>query len=262
MERISIFYCLYFWDSPNLEGQVPVFISDRNRVAYLNPRAWGESISRSQSYITPDGQSASLSWCQAPIWYPRPCFLLLSLITFGQLLICWCGAPSLMRSRVCSFQFLLGIASEAFLRSESHGTDEHISSSSSYIATDCQSASSSWCRTPFAADNQRLRLLQSGWSRSRSQLRPTVSRPVRLDVLPLLEQVTRCYAYLSGNYFLYFSCRAPSRGQVLVFISPTNRVAQLYPPSIGLLMSIFYCLYFWDSPKLREGPTGKHRVTP
>jgi hypothetical protein len=41
-------------------------------------------------------------------------------------------------------------------------------------------------------------------------LQPTVSRPVRLGVLPLLEQVTRCYIYLSDNYFLYFSCRAPS----------------------------------------------------
>jgi hypothetical protein len=41
-------------------------------------------------------------------------------------------------------------------------------------------------------------------------LRPTVSRPVRLGILPLLEQVTRCYIYLSDNYCLYFSCRAPS----------------------------------------------------
>jgi hypothetical protein len=40
-------------------------------------------------------------------------------------------------------------------------------------------------------------------------LRPTVSRPVRHGVLPLLEQVTRCYIYLSDNYFLYFSCRRP-----------------------------------------------------
>jgi hypothetical protein len=27
--------------------------------------------SQSQSYVTTDGQSASLSWCQAPIWGPR-----------------------------------------------------------------------------------------------------------------------------------------------------------------------------------------------
>jgi hypothetical protein len=37
-ELMSIFYCLYFWDSPNLEGPVPVFISPRNRVAQF-PRA-------------------------------------------------------------------------------------------------------------------------------------------------------------------------------------------------------------------------------
>jgi hypothetical protein len=35
-----IFYCLV-WDSPNLEGQVPVFISPRNKVAQLYPRALG-----------------------------------------------------------------------------------------------------------------------------------------------------------------------------------------------------------------------------
>jgi hypothetical protein len=35
-ELKAIFYCL-IWDSPNLEGQVPVFISPRNRVAQLYP---------------------------------------------------------------------------------------------------------------------------------------------------------------------------------------------------------------------------------
>jgi hypothetical protein len=34
----TIFYCP-FWDSPNLEGQVSVFISPRKRVAQLYPRA-------------------------------------------------------------------------------------------------------------------------------------------------------------------------------------------------------------------------------
>jgi hypothetical protein len=38
--------------------------------------------SQSQSYITTDSQSASSSWCQAPIWDPRPIFLILSLIIF------------------------------------------------------------------------------------------------------------------------------------------------------------------------------------
>jgi hypothetical protein len=34
---ITILYCL-IWDSPNLEGQVPVFISPRNSVAQLYPQ--------------------------------------------------------------------------------------------------------------------------------------------------------------------------------------------------------------------------------
>jgi hypothetical protein len=37
-ELTAIFYCL-IWESPNLEGQVPVFISPRNSVAQLYPRA-------------------------------------------------------------------------------------------------------------------------------------------------------------------------------------------------------------------------------
>jgi hypothetical protein len=37
----TIFYCPNSWDSPNLEGQVPVFISPRNRMAQLYLRALG-----------------------------------------------------------------------------------------------------------------------------------------------------------------------------------------------------------------------------
>jgi hypothetical protein len=40
---------------------------------------------QSQSYITTDGQSASLSWCWALIWDPRQIFPLLSLFIFRQL---------------------------------------------------------------------------------------------------------------------------------------------------------------------------------
>jgi hypothetical protein len=39
-EPTTIFYCL-IWDSSNLEAQVPVFISPRNKVAQLYPRALG-----------------------------------------------------------------------------------------------------------------------------------------------------------------------------------------------------------------------------
>jgi hypothetical protein len=39
-ELTAAFYCL-IWDSPNLEGQVPVVISPRNRVVQVHPRALG-----------------------------------------------------------------------------------------------------------------------------------------------------------------------------------------------------------------------------
>jgi hypothetical protein len=35
----AILYCPNSWDYPNLEGQIPVFISPRNRVAQIYPRA-------------------------------------------------------------------------------------------------------------------------------------------------------------------------------------------------------------------------------
>jgi hypothetical protein len=86
-------------DSSNLEGQVPVFISPRNRVAQLYPRALGSfyvascdsqgygrgiltlpqteepvsrmyipqeqdgPVQRSQSQVTINGQAISMSWC-------------------------------------------------------------------------------------------------------------------------------------------------------------------------------------------------------
>jgi hypothetical protein len=51
MGLMSIVYCLYVWDSPNQEGQVPVFISPRNRVAKIYPRALGLSNSFTYYYI-------------------------------------------------------------------------------------------------------------------------------------------------------------------------------------------------------------------
>jgi hypothetical protein len=42
-ELTATFYCL-IWDSPKLEGQIPLFISSRNRVSQLYPRALGSSF--------------------------------------------------------------------------------------------------------------------------------------------------------------------------------------------------------------------------
>jgi hypothetical protein len=61
-----------------------------------------------------DGQFASFSWRHAPIWDLQPIFHLLSLIIFRQLMGLLLWGPSLMRSWVCTFQLLMGIASAVF----------------------------------------------------------------------------------------------------------------------------------------------------
>jgi hypothetical protein len=57
-ELTAIFCCL-IWDSPNLEGQVPVFISPRNRVAQLYPQALGSLFCR---LLRLTGQRWENSW--------------------------------------------------------------------------------------------------------------------------------------------------------------------------------------------------------
>jgi hypothetical protein len=72
--------------------------------------------------VSADSLSASPSWYETPTWDSATTFYPFSI--FWQFRVWWCGAPSLTRSRVCTFQFLPVIASAAFLRSESHGTLE------------------------------------------------------------------------------------------------------------------------------------------
>jgi hypothetical protein len=47
-------------------------------------------------------------------------------ITVRQLWVCWCGALSQTRERVCRLQLLLGLASVVILGSESRETRDHI----------------------------------------------------------------------------------------------------------------------------------------
>jgi hypothetical protein len=88
-------------------------------------------------------------------------------ITVKQLRVCWCGALSLTRGRVCRLQLFLALTSAAILGSESHGTHDHI----------------------------------------------------------LLSQIRE-----SSNL----------ESQVPLFISPRNRVAQLYPQALGSLFVVSY----------------------
>jgi hypothetical protein len=85
-------------------------------------------ISQSQSYLTADSQSASLSWCQATITV-RDQFLFLLEILFIQLRVCYFVASSLTRRQVCNLLLLLGLASAVPLWSESRWTQDHISMS-------------------------------------------------------------------------------------------------------------------------------------
>jgi hypothetical protein len=134
-----------FRDLPNLEGQVPVFISPRNRVVRLYPQALGSSFRRLlrlaglrwtnsnlpphgltkilslESYVTTDGQSAGLSLNKASIWCLRLDFYYCQAVA-----ICWCGALSLTRGRICSLQLLLALLSAVILGSGSRGTRVHI----------------------------------------------------------------------------------------------------------------------------------------
>jgi hypothetical protein len=119
------------------------------------------SYSQSQSYVTTDSQSASQSWCQAPILDSRPIFSVLSLIILRQLQICLCGCP--LWGEVWSVVFSFSRASVA---------------------------------QPF------------------SGLSPTV--------------------LMSIFYCLYFWDSPNLEGQAPVFIFPRNRAAQLYPQALGL----------------------------
>jgi hypothetical protein len=67
-------------------------------------------VGHSQSHLTTDGQSASLSWCQGTIRDSDRFFFLLE-IFFRQLRVCYFVAPSLTRGRVCKLLLLLVLAS-------------------------------------------------------------------------------------------------------------------------------------------------------
>jgi hypothetical protein len=75
----------------------------------------------SESYVTTDSQSASLSWNKAPIWGLRPDINYCLTIT-----VLFCGALSLTRGRVCLLYMLLALASAVLLRSESLCSRDHI----------------------------------------------------------------------------------------------------------------------------------------
>jgi hypothetical protein len=114
-----------------------VLVTDINSVGSAASRAqvfplwriscnWTLSILLSQNHSQSQCQSQSLppssfSWRQAP-WGPRQAiFFQLNISTYSPYVTC-----SLTRGWVCHLQFLLALASEVFLGSESRGTHDHI----------------------------------------------------------------------------------------------------------------------------------------
>jgi hypothetical protein len=88
----------------------------------LSDERTGELLSGVESYVTTNGQSASLSWNEAPIWGLRPDFYYCQTVAG---LLMW-GALSDVRTGL-SFIIAAGpLASAVILGSESHGTHDHI----------------------------------------------------------------------------------------------------------------------------------------
>jgi hypothetical protein len=78
------------------------------------------SESETESYVTTEGRSVCLGIKNPSGAYDQ------ILITVRQLRVCWRGALSLTRGRICRLQLLLALASAVIFRSESHGTRDHI----------------------------------------------------------------------------------------------------------------------------------------
>jgi hypothetical protein len=106
------------FSSPPTTRRVTVEIFD---TASTRVNLFGVESCRVESYVTTDGESASLSWNKAPIWGLRPDFYYYQTVT-----VCWCGALCLTRRRVCRSQLLMFLASAVILGSEPHGTRDHI----------------------------------------------------------------------------------------------------------------------------------------
>jgi hypothetical protein len=145
---MTIFYCLRFETPPTWRARSPYLYPPGTGWPGYTPRHWfpfrrllrlaglwwsysnlpphGTYVcllytkSESESYVTTDGQSASLSWNEAPMWGLR------QHIYYCQLRVCRCGAVCLTRGRVCRLQLLLTLASAVILGSESCGTRDHV----------------------------------------------------------------------------------------------------------------------------------------
>jgi hypothetical protein len=111
------------------------------------------------------------------------------------------------------------------------------SQSKNYVTTDGQSAGLSWCRAPFAVQYQifvTVRQLRVCWCGATSLKRGWIRRLQFLLVLAS-PVILRSLSGSTNDHILLYQIRDSTNleVQVPVFISPTNRVTQLYPQPLG-----------------------------
>jgi hypothetical protein len=94
-------------------------LTSRNCNSQLTQSA--TQVKLSQCYVTTDGQSASLSWCQAPSGAQDQIFVTVRQTVAG--LLMWCA---LSDERTGRLQFLSALANAIILGSEFRGTRDHI----------------------------------------------------------------------------------------------------------------------------------------
>jgi hypothetical protein len=111
----------------------------------------------------------------------------------------------------------------------------------SYVATDGHSISLSWCQAPSGAQDQIFVAVSCGFvMRGSCDRRTGLSSTIAADPRQRSHSWVRIPRY-SWPYFLTQIRDSPNlEGQVPVFISPRNKVAQLHPQALG---SVFFVSY-------------------
>jgi hypothetical protein len=170
-----MFYCLNIWDFPKPGGPGPCI--------YIPQEQRSPVIVKVKVILWPTVSRPVHPGVRRPTG-TRDQFFPFSLWLFvRQFRVCCCVPPSLTRSRVCTFQFLPGIANADFLRSESHGTHGQ------FIVSILETPPTWRARflnlfppgTGWPSYNPRA-LCCPAIVKVKVTLRPTVSRPVRLGV--------------------------------------------------------------------------------